>query len=52
MMTNKKKHTDMNKTTTARVYTAPNTWEFSINGNLAREQGYELIGRYGDRGII
>ena len=52
MMTNKKKHTDMNKTTTARVYTAPNTWEFSINGNLAWEQGYELISRYGDRGII
>ena len=43
----------MNKTTNSeRVYTAPNTWEFSINGNLAREQGYKLISRYGEQGII
>jgi hypothetical protein len=43
----------MNKTTNSeRVYTAPNTWEFSINGDLAREQGYELISRYGEQGII
>jgi len=43
----------MNKTTNSeRVYTAPNNWEFSVNGDLAREQGYELIGRHGERGII
>lgn len=37
----------MNKTTTARVYTAPNTWDFSVTENLAREQGFELSERYG-----
>ena len=34
MITNNKKKLDMNKTTTARVYMAPNTWDFSISGAL------------------